>query len=111
MDAKLDLSLLRHEQQSAGAFRNPLDINKEIEKMEKYLNELIVEWKDQYRSLPDPPGDAWGKIKTLPVLTDLRTGDQKSRFYEQYLLGHREVLRLMRKDIFDPERQDGPSHA
>src|SRR6185437_15643834 len=44
LDARLDLSLVGHEQQSSNAFTKPLEINAEISKMEDYLNWIVTEW-------------------------------------------------------------------
>ena len=68
--------------------------------MEAYLQLIVDEWTDQYKQLLDPPQDAWDTIRVLPALADLRAGDEKSLFDKDYLMGHKEVLRLMRDDIF-----------
>lgn len=107
LDAKLDLSLVRHEQESSKVFTRPDGINAEIHRMEAYLERIVDEWRDRYKSLPDPPHDAWNAIKDLPALADLRTGDEKSLFDKDYLMGHKEVLRLMRDDIFSPTDENG----
>lgn len=111
LDAKLDLSLVRHEQESSSAFTRPDNIDAEIWKMEDYLKGIVDEWKDQYMSLPSPPADAWDAIKALPALADLRNGDEKSLFANNYIAGHKEVLRLMRDDMFSPAEENGPKRA
>lgn len=103
VDVWLDLSLLRHEQESAGAFARHGSINKQITAMQHYLDSLIKEWRDEYRSLPDPPADAWDRIQALPALEDLRDAGRHSTFTEGYLHPYREALRLMREEIFAGE--------
>src|SRR5207248_6345861 len=63
VDVRLDLSLLRHEQDSAGAFARHGHINKLISAMQHYMDSLIDEWRDEYRNLPDPPADSWSRIE------------------------------------------------
>jgi hypothetical protein len=111
LDAKLDLSLVRHEQESSKAFSKPYDMAAEIQKMEHYLKRIVDEWKKEYKNLPNPPDDAWDAIKALAALEDLRKGDEKSLFAKDYLAGHKEALRLMRDDMFSPADEDGLSFS
>jgi hypothetical protein len=108
LDARLDLGLLRHELESAKeAFTNFAEIQVEFRRMESYLDRIVDEWKGRYKDLPEPPSDAWDEIESLPALADLRKGDERSQFYNEYLSGHREALRLMREDVFGRDNRPG----
>jgi hypothetical protein len=102
LDARLALSLLRHDLDTAKPFEKGDEIRSAIFKMEDYLNGILSEWETSYRQLPESSADAWGAITSLEKLGDLRRGDGAPGFNREYLEGYREAVRLMRQEIFPP---------
>jgi hypothetical protein len=100
LDASLELSLLRQEIVSSGAFLQADRIEEQINRMDPYVEGLISEWKERYKNLPVEPDDvAWASIQALPVLATVRKGE-KTPVYEEYLSGYSNALEFMRAEIF-----------
>ncbi len=105
LDARLDLSLLRHELASVDK-EHGVPIGIELRKMEEFLDSFIDEWKEVYLSLPDTGEAAWSTLQRLPRLHDLLEADRAGSFQSQFLPAHQEAVNAIRGLILGaPEEQ------
>lgn len=110
LNAKQDLSAVRHDLRAFQVFTNSPNIETAIEVMEKYLDGIVNEWIEHYNNLPEGPTEAWDEIKAFSKLKDLlvlgspaQLGEQDSDYYKKYMdRGYWVALELMRREIFSP---------
>ena len=105
IDSRLELSFIRHELDTANqTFSNSSEVRAHLRTMELYLDELIDEFKDEYRNLSkkqtEKPEVVWSEIQKLPKLSDLQRGGEDSDYRTRYVLSYSSARDLMRQEIW-----------